>query len=139
MLYAAGVAAAYIAIENFRKRKQKCWVCDYFEDRNVSVLNEVRTDSSKLFKNFNKMSPSDFEELLPIIGPDIQKNDTNMRQSVPPITRLAITLRFLTTGDSYHSLMYTFKISVSNIIPEVCGAIIKGLKDDYKKRIREGK
>jgi hypothetical protein len=49
--------------------------------------------------------------------------DTNMPESIPSSTRLAMALRFLAIGDSYHSLMYTFKTSVtiiSNIIPEVC-------------------
>ncbi|KAJ8929695.1 hypothetical protein NQ314_017589, partial [Rhamnusium bicolor] len=48
------------------------------------------------------------------------------------VERLAITLRFLATGDSYTSLMYTFKISkqvISKIVLELCEAIIEVLQD----------
>jgi hypothetical protein len=54
-----------------------------------------------------------------------------MREAIPISTRLAVTLHFLATGDSYCSLMYTFRISVpaiSTFVPEVCQAIIKSLK-----------
>nr|CAI5842891.1 unnamed protein product [Callosobruchus analis] len=49
--------------------------------------------------------------------------------------RLAITLRFLATGDSYKSLMYLFQVSystISLIVPEVCEAISSVLKDYIK-------
>lgn len=49
--------------------------------------------------------------------------------------RLAITLRFLATGDSFHSLMYLFKVSkqvISNIVPEVCDALVESLQEYIK-------
>ena len=84
-------------------------------------------DSCALFRNFTRMTASDFELPLQLIGPSIKKQDTNtcIREAIPISTRLAVTLRFLVTGDSYHTLMYTFRISVpaiSTIIPEVCQA-----------------
>ncbi|KAJ8946852.1 hypothetical protein NQ318_006762 [Aromia moschata] len=93
-----------------------------------------------MFHNFCRISATDFEKLLSMIEPDIMKSDTNYRLAIPPAERLAVTLRFLATGNSYHSLMYTFKISrkcISNFIPEVCDAIIKALKDNVKKVARK--
>nr|CAI5821032.1 unnamed protein product [Callosobruchus analis] len=53
------------------------------------------------------MSSSDFEHLIILIGPKIQKSDTRFRDAVPVpvVERLAITLRFLATGDSYQSIV----------------------------------
>ena len=54
-----------------------------------------------------------------------------MREAIPISMRLAVTLRFLATGDSYHTLMYIFHISVpaiSTITLEVCQAVIKSPK-----------
>jgi hypothetical protein len=77
------------------------------------------------------MTARDFELLLQLIGPSIKKQDTNMREAFAISMRLAVTLRFLATGDPYHTLTHIFRISVpaiSTIIPEVCQAVIKSLK-----------
>lgn len=81
------------------------------------------------------MSSADFEYLINLVGDRISKKDTNYRQAIPVKERLAITLRFLATGDSYHSLMYVFKVSkqsISVIVPEVCEALIDVLKNYIK-------
>jgi hypothetical protein len=77
------------------------------------------------------MTASDFELLLQLIRPSTKKQDTNMREAIPISRRLAVTLHFLATGDSYHTLTYIFRISmpeISTFIPEVCQAVIKSLK-----------
>lgn len=57
-----------------------------------------------------------------------------MREAITAGERLAVTLRFLATGETYQSLQYQFRISAStltNLIPEVCKAIFHVLKDQY--------
>lgn len=52
------------------------------------------------------------------------------------VFRLVLTLRFLATGESYRSLMFSFRIpvsTISSIIPETCEAIYECLKDIYMK------
>ena len=66
---------------------------------NLNILGEVRMDSCALFRNFTGTTASDFELLLQMIGPSIKKQDTNMGKAILICTRLAVTLRFLATGD----------------------------------------
>lgn len=85
------------------------------------------------------MSYTDYEFLLQKISPMISKQDTDFRKAIPAKFRLALTLRFLASGDSYKSLHYLFKISVpmiSIIIREVCRVLNEILKDQVKVRIK---
>ncbi|GBP24290.1 hypothetical protein EVAR_9388_1 [Eumeta japonica] len=53
--------------------------------------------------------------------------------------RLALTLRYLATGDSFRSLHYLFKVSsqlISRIVPEVCLALNEALKDFVKRCLK---
>jgi hypothetical protein len=62
----------------------------------------------------------------------ISKKDTAFTKAIAVQERLALTLRFLASGDSYVSLQYQFKISkqaISCIVPEVCEAVVEKLKD----------
>lgn len=141
-------AAAYIVLctKKRRKRKHKCWVKPSLHERDdfgvaqlLSVLKKDDLCSGRItngsVQNFSRMSSSDIEWLLGQVAPRIQKEDTNYRKAISPMERLLVTLRFLATGDSYHSLMYLFRISVpsiSKIIPEVCEAIVVVLQDKVK-------
>jgi len=99
------------------------------------MLEDLNREPSGKFINFCRMSAEDFEHLLNKVGPIIKKQDTNMRKAIPIQDRLAVTLRFLATGDSFTSLSYLFKFSnqiISNIVHEVCYALIHELKDQIK-------
>lgn len=103
-----------------------------------NVFVELLYEPSGEFENFTRMSLSDFEYLLTLISPIISKQDTQLRDSIPAKIRLAITLRFLATGDSYKSLHFLFKVSsqiISKIVPEVCAAINEVLKNEVKVKI----
>jgi hypothetical protein len=61
----------------------------------------------------------------------ISKKDTAFRKAISVQERLALTLRFLASGDSYINLQYLFRISkqaISCIVPEVCEALVEKLK-----------
>lgn len=125
------------------KRNRSVWVREWLQKRSSDgcqqkIMEEFRTvaDQQFLFKNFLRMDDETFTELVRLVTPMIQKETTNMRDSIPPSERLAVTLRFLATGDSFKSLSVLFRIAantISIIIPEVCDALYACLKDQYMK------
>nr|CAI5839354.1 unnamed protein product [Callosobruchus analis] len=132
-------AAAYLLIINAAKKQRKTkrwWKRTLLRNGpRLSLLKKIDADDTTLFQNFTRMSHTDFENLLELVTPHIQRQDTNYHDSISPRMRLAITLRFLATGDSYKSLMYLFQVSystISLIVPEVCEAISSVLKDYIK-------
>lgn len=58
-----------------------------------------------------------------------------MRDAIPPIQRLSITLRYLATGNTFEDLKFTSAISpqsIGAIVMETCTAIKKCLNDYIK-------
>ena len=62
------------------------------------------------FYNFFRLDEQLFETLLVKISPSIQRADTHLRRAIPPRERLAVTLRYLATGNSMTDLHYTFRL-----------------------------
>lgn len=124
-----------------KKRKVSCWVKDWVNKRDEEgcyskLMNELQNNEPKLYRNFVRMCSNDFNYLTKLITPFVQKKDTPMRKAIPVGERLALTLRFLATGESFMSLQYLFRIpqsTISKIIPEVCKVIYTVLKNDYLK------
>lgn len=50
--------------------------------------------------------------------------DSNMRAAARPVkTKVAITLRFIATGNSYKSLMYLFRVSNFRYYCRICNLL----------------
>lgn len=135
----SGICAAYLVIRNSRKKrtKRKFWIRGYYNNRSNVIMRELREDKDILFKNFTRMSEKNFDRLLKLVTPIITKQSTQLREAIPSEIKLAITLRFLATGDNLMSLSYLFKVSkqfISAMLPDVLKAIIKVLKDYIKVR-----
>lgn len=97
-------------------------------------MGEFRHDEVTAFHNFTRMSPDLFNFILERIRAQITKKDTNYRKALIPALKLAITLRYMATGDSYKSLSYSFRVAHNTIclfIPEVSQAIIDNLSDEF--------
>lgn len=79
------------------------------------------------FKNYLRMDPAMFYEILERITPRIQKQNTSMKRALEPGMKLAATLRFLATGDCSKDLGWQFMCSnnaLCKFLIEVCRAII---------------
>ena len=78
-----------------------------------------------------RMSPEVFDKLLSIVGPHITKQYV-VRTPISAKLRLELTLRYLASGDSFISLSYAFRVSlssVSKIIEETSKEIWNSLKN----------
>ena len=75
------------------------------------------------------------KKLLEKIIQYIRKKTTHLWLPISPEEKLALTLRFLATGESYQRLYQyrEFDKKISKFIPEVVGAIFNVLKDEYLK------
>jgi hypothetical protein len=136
-------SAAFVILDEKdqrRTRKRRWWMTSLFRSREQYSATDLIRDLNierqyGLFHNFCRMHSTDLEFLLSRIGPKITKRDSKFGRAIPAAERLVVTLRYLATGDSYASLMYTFKISkqlISRIVPEVCSAIVEHLRDYVK-------
>lgn len=133
--------------DNFapNRKERSCWESDWLKKRPTEgvcakllpQLDSAGTEiERKLFTSFTRLSRTDFDCLHELVAPLIHKADTNMRAAIPTRTRLALTLHFLSTGNSYRSMQYLFIIpacTISKIIPETLDAIYEVLAPKYLK------
>lgn len=101
-----------------------------------TIFKELAIEDSGRFAEYMRMPHGKFSELLNIIGPSVQKKDTVMRNAIPPGERLALTLRYLATGESFQSLSFQFRIgrtTIGEIVMDVCTVILDKLKEEYLK------
>ena len=116
--------------EQQRQRHQRtCWVRPWLLRRPEfeNLLQELNREDTQSFRNFMRIPPELFRELIERLGPRIQANDTNYRKALTPGLKIAVTLRYMATGDSYKSLQYGFRVAhntISLIVLETCSAIV---------------
>lgn len=139
-------AALVIATIVMKRRKDKenrkrLWVRSLIKNRETEKITEnlfrdLMNDESNAFEQYFRMSREQFDVLLEKVRPLISKKDTRMRKAISPETRLAITLRYLATGDSYRSLVLLFRVAhntMSGIVSNTCQSIYIVLQQDYLK------
>lgn len=138
----ATILAAYVLEssddeDDLPKRHRSVWAKNWLLRRNqdgfyAKLLVQLRAEEPEVYRNFLRMDSEQFDELLALVIPYIQKINTNMRESISAGERLA--WRYLATGENFRSLQYLFLIpasTISSIIPEVLDAIYQVLKDGY--------
>ncbi len=119
-------------------RGPRIWVRDWIGRRQQfgwyeQLMAELEREDPRTFKNMVRMEPAMFHELVDRLTPRIAKRDTNYRKALPPGLKVAITLKYLATGDKYKTMSQGFRVadnSVSICIKEVCQAIIDELKEE---------
>ncbi|XP_050676455.1 uncharacterized protein LOC126973283 [Leptidea sinapis] len=122
-----------------KRKNRSIWCKEWLMKRrvhsHVNLLAELKL-FPKDWHNFLRMDHDTYLHLLKLVAPIIEKQDTIMRNAIPPHDRLVATLMFLSTGRNYKDLKFSSIISsqaLGRIIPETCEAIYKVLRKDYFK------
>ncbi|XP_067131302.1 uncharacterized protein [Centruroides vittatus] len=121
------------------RRNHLFWMRKIFRDRekygfNSSLVRELKFQDQEFYFDFMRMTPDVFDSILEKVSPLIEKRDTFWCKSISSNERLALTLRFLATGETYRSLSFSFRIgrqTLRKIIPETCKAIWKCFQKEY--------
>ena len=111
--------------------KDVFWVREIYQQREEKgefnlLVKQVMERDPEYFRRCFRMSPEKFYELLAIVGPEITKQTTPMRAPISAEQRLAVTLRYLTTGDAQRTIAASYRMSpttVGRIIAETCQVI----------------
>lgn len=113
------------------------------EERGVyhQLVQELALEDPMAYRDFFRMTREQFNFLVEILRPSLEKKQQPfpinlVRNNISAGERLAVTLRFLATGETYHSLEFSFRISrqqISDIICETCQCLYGKLAPEYFK------
>lgn len=130
-------AGIFILLEE-EKKKKRVWVKKWLQKRqqytHLRLLKCIQSCEPLDVINYLRMGYDTFQELLALVRPLIEKENTLFREAVSVEERLLATLRFLATGRSYEDLKFSCIISpqlLGKIVPETCRAIYKCLRKEY--------
>ena len=105
---------------------------DAFRQRTLPVL---LRNTRNGHKKFIRMDSSDFNFLVRRLRSRLERQ-TFIRKPISVEERLLIALRHLSSGDSYKSLSFLFRVApctIGRIVLEVCNAILDILQPEFLK------
>lgn len=96
--FATGIAIIANIIKLKKKRSKRLWLSELFKQRHrygfyYAILPSVRLEDLR-FKNYTRMTMTQFEELLSIIGNNLKKQYV-VREPINEEQRLILTLRYI--------------------------------------------
>ena len=114
------------------------WVAEWLTLRTElgdyhKLMKQLELHDVPRFKNFVRMEPHMFQELLARVGPRLEGQDTFWRKALEPGLKLALTLRYLASGDTFKSLQFCFRVAhntICQLVGPVCEAIIAEYSDE---------
>ena len=120
-------------------RNSSIWVQEWLAEMDSlsayhTILQEFRLRSAEHYWKYLRMNVETFEFLLDKLRPIITKKTTILCVPISTEEQLAITLRYLATGESFFSLMTQFRVSqasIGQIVLRVCQAIIDLLMNEF--------
>ncbi|CAH1959144.1 unnamed protein product [Acanthoscelides obtectus] len=93
---------------------------------NTLIKRHLRDEEEK-FQSYFRLTRERFSFVLSLVEEDITSSSYNrVKEPITAAEKLALTLRFLATGESYRSLSFGYRIShsaISKIVPKVLAAL----------------
>lgn len=88
---------AHLYIKATKKRKRRWWVHTILQKRKKfgeyhRLVKELELDGER-FQQYFRLTREQFAHILGIVGPHLQRQNTNWREALSPRERLAICLR----------------------------------------------
>ena len=118
---AAGEMIIAICVENDERKKtskqRNVWVKPSYrkENRMAFIPNFwILLEDFEMYKNKIRMKPENFDEILHFVRYKISKDTTHLREPIAPEIKLAITIRFLATGNTYRDLSSAYRVHNSS-------------------------
>ncbi|XP_064100819.1 uncharacterized protein LOC135211441 [Macrobrachium nipponense] len=120
-----------------QRRRRRCWMWPYLQRREENgycdnLMRELAIETPGMYRNFMGITVNFFNEIVERVTLYIGKTLTFWRRPILPGLRVAI-ISFLTTGDSYKSLSFQFRVAhntISSIVPGTCRAIVAAFGDE---------
>jgi len=96
-------------LKDLHRRQRTLWSREWLLRRHDfgeydKLLEELHSEDPEGYKNYLRVTPDLFHEMVERLTPYLKKKKTFMRDPLEVGLKLAITLRFLATGNSYQSL-----------------------------------
>ena len=121
------------------RRRHNMWVTPWplqREERGAyhNIMAELYATDIPGFTNYMRMTPEFFEMIKTRVEPRLARQATNYRAPISVGEKLALTIRYLVTGESYTSLSCQFRVgrpTISKFLPEVCRAIQDEFTREY--------
>uniref|UniRef100_A0A3P9I7T4 DDE Tnp4 domain-containing protein n=1 Tax=Oryzias latipes TaxID=8090 RepID=A0A3P9I7T4_ORYLA len=109
-----------------RRKRRRFWVHPIITRREehgefYRLIQELKMYHER-FRGYFRMSVSEFKNLLQQLAPSLTKEQTHYRKPINPEQRLAVCLRFLSTGDLYRTIAS---------MRETCDALWHCLRDEH--------
>ena len=99
-----------------------------------NIMAELYATDIPGFTNFMRMTTEFFEMIKTRLEPRLARQVTNYRAPISVGEKLALTIRYLATGESYTSLSCQFRVgrsTISKFLPQVCRAIQDEFTREY--------
>ena len=75
--------------------RRKIWVDEILWDRDTESEFVRQKENPEKFRQYMRMLPHQFDYILNLISPRIQKQDTTFRKSITPSQKLIVTIRYV--------------------------------------------